>query len=171
MPELILAYWPYILAAFLIGIAVAWFAFKASRKTSVTISKDVLDDDAGPATRNQALIDAPVKSAGVEKSVEEVPVAEAVPEPAPKPAPKPAKGGDDLTQIKGLGPKLAALLNEQGITSFAQIADWNDADIARVDATLGRFEGRITRDSWVEQAKHLSAGDTSAFADKFGNNG
>jgi predicted flap endonuclease-1-like 5' DNA nuclease len=62
-------------------------------------------------------------------------------------------------------------LNEQGITSFAQIASWDDAEIARVDATLGRFEGRITRDNWVEQAKHLSAGDTDGFTSKFGANG
>ncbi len=161
MPELIQAYWPYILIAFVIGLLVAWFAFASSRKTTVTtISKDVLDEDQGPAARNQALIDAPVKSAGVEK----VPPVEA--DPAPK-----ASSGDDLKQIKGLGPKIATLLGEMGITSTAQIAEWDDAEIARIDAKLGRFQGRITRDNWVEQAKHLAQGDTDAFADKFGNNG
>ncbi len=169
MPELIQAYWPFILIAFVIGVLVAWFAFSASRKTSVKVSTDVLDEDQGPAARNQALIDAPVKSAGVEEMAEATPETIAV--PAAKAAPKAASGGDDLTQIKGLGPKLAAMLDEMGVTSFAQIADWDDAEIARIDAKLGRFQGRITRDNWVEQAKHLAQGDTSTFADKFGNNG
>ncbi|MEP1604773.1 MAG: helix-hairpin-helix domain-containing protein, partial [Marinomonas sp.] len=121
------------------------------------------DDDQSPAARNQALIDAPVKSAGVD----DVPAAEA--EPAP--VPTPTKAADDLTQIKGLGPKIAVMLGEMGITDIAQIAAWDDAEIARVDAKLGRFQGRITRDNWVEQAKHLAQGDADAFADKFGNNG
>lgn len=72
--------------------------------------------------------------------------------------------------IKGVGPKLVTILAEQGVTSFAQIAAWTDADIARVDATLGRFAGRITRDQWVEQAKFLAQGDQSGFSEKFGQN-
>ena len=63
------------------------------------------------------------------------------------------------------------MLNEQGITRFAQIAEWDDAEVARIDDMLGRFKGRITRDSWVEQAKLLAAGDESGFAAKFGQNG
>ena len=89
----------------------------------------------------------------------------------PAPAPAPGGSGDDLTTIKGLGPKLATMLNEQGITSFAQIAEWDDAEVTRIDAMLGRFKGRITRDNWVEQAKLLAAGDNSGFAEKFGQNG
>lgn len=86
---------------------------------------------------------------------------------APAPAATPATG-DDLTRIKGVGPKLAALLHEQGITNFAQIAAWSDADIDRIDAQLGRFQGRIRRDNWVEQARLLEAGDLAAYAAKFG---
>ena len=165
MPELIEQYWPILLAAFLIGIAVAWFAFSASRKTSVKISKDVLDDGEGPAARNQALIDAPTAS------IDNAPVSEqAGKTPVPAGALAAASGGD-LTQIKGLGPKLAALLNGIGITSIAQIADWDDAEIARIDAQLGRFQGRISRDNWVEQAKHLTSGDEGSFESKFGQNG
>ncbi|MEE4208364.1 MAG: hypothetical protein V2I43_03750 [Parvularcula sp.] len=78
--------------------------------------------------------------------------------------------GDDLRRIKGVGPKLVTLLNEQGITRFDQIAAWDDADIDRVDAGLGRFQGRIRRDQWVEQAKFLAAGDDTGFAERFGQN-
>jgi len=76
---------------------------------------------------------------------------------------------DDLRRIKGIGPKLSSLLNDLGITRYDQIARWDAADIARVDAHLGTFQGRITRDSWVEQAGFLASGDTAGFAAKFGN--
>ena len=110
-----------------------------------------------------------------------VPAPAPAPTPAPTPAPAPApaaqsaapsaKGSDDLKRIKGLGPKLVGILAEQGVTSFAQIAAWSDADIERVDAGLGKFQGRITRDKWVEQAKLLAAGDEASFSETFGNNG
>lgn len=61
-------------------------------------------------------------------------------------------GDDDLTELKGLGPKAAAALNEAGITRFTQIAGWSDEDVASWDAKInGR--GRIVRDDWVGQAK------------------
>ncbi len=88
-----------------------------------------------------------------------------------KVAKAPAAGadtGDDLTRLKGVGPKLAAQLQELGVTSFAQIANWSEADIDRIDAQLGRFKGRIRRDDWVEQAKMLSSGDTAAYEARFG---
>ncbi len=75
---------------------------------------------------------------------------------------------DDLRRIKGLGPKLAALLGDLGVTRFDQIAAWNDADIAQIDAHLGQFAGRITRDAWVEQAAFLARGDEDGFKAKFG---
>ena len=79
--------------------------------------------------------------------------------------------GDDLTRLKGLGPKLAVILREQGVTRFDQIAGWNDQDVERIDASLGRFKGRITRDNWVQQAKLLAAGDDEGFTNKYGRNG
>ncbi|MFC6911622.1 hypothetical protein ACFQGS_22935 [Novosphingobium lubricantis] len=75
---------------------------------------------------------------------------------------------DDLARIKGVGPKLKALLGSLGVTSFAQIAAWTDDDIARVDAQLGNFAGRPVRDNWVEQARLLASGDTAAYEARFG---
>lgn len=115
---------------------------------------DVLSEGAGPATRNTALIDAPPAAAEAAAIV-------AAPVEAPA-------GGDDLTRIKGLGPKLNRLLGELGVTSYAQIAGWSEADIAAIDGKLGAFAGRPTRDNWVEQARLLAAGDTAAYEDKFG---
>jgi predicted flap endonuclease-1-like 5' DNA nuclease len=90
--------------------------------------------------------------------------AEPAPEPAaeappPAPAPTPAAKADNLQLLKGIGPKLAGLLNGLGVTSFQQIADWTDADIAAIDPQLGAFQGRIARDNIVDQAAYLARGD------------
>lgn len=165
MPELIELYWPYLLIALAAGIAVAWLIFVANRKTSVvTDRRDVLDEGAERAQRNQALIDA----AG--KSTSPAPTPDPVPTPVAPPPPS-APGGDDLTRIKGLGPKIASLLASMGVTRFDQIAQWDDAEIDRIDAQLGRFAGRIRRDNWVAQARLLAAGDETGFASTFGKEG
>jgi len=75
---------------------------------------------------------------------------------------------DDLRQIKGVGPKLNGLLVGLGITRYDQIAAWTEQEIAAVDAHLGTFRGRITRDNWIEQAKFLASGDIAGFEAKFG---
>ena len=181
MLELVEANWPLFLAALLIGIAVAWFVFKASRRTRVETTKgDVLDEGAERSRRNQALIDAPPAAADLSDAANTQNVAHATAAtdaeagPSVEPArsasavQEMAKGTDDLTRIKGVGPKLAALLNSLGIKTFEQIAGWTDADIDRIDGQLGRFEGRIRRDCWVEQAKLLSAGEDAAYQAKFG---
>ena len=72
------------------------------------------------------------------------------------PAPKPDTP-DDLTLIKGVGPKMAERLNAKGITTFAQIAKWSKAKIAKMDADLGGIPGAIARQDWVGQARKLSA--------------
>lgn len=75
---------------------------------------------------------------------------------------------DELTVMKGVGPKLATLLASLGVTRFDQIAAWSDADIDRIDAQLGNFKGRARRDQWVEQAGYLAKGDRADFEAKFG---
>lgn len=236
MMELVEANWWLIVIALVIGVIVAWWIFAANRKTRVVreTPKDVLDEGAEPARRNQALIDSPRGSplapppappvadpqpepltpapepepepepvphaaepepvivqpepaAAPEPepvAIEPVPAAEPEPEPEPAPpAPEPlpaaapeqaaapapaAPTADDLTRIKGLGPKLEKLLQGLGIVTYAQIAELSDSDIDRIDPQLGNFAGRIRRDSFVEQAKFLAAGDIAGFEAKFG---
>lgn len=60
---------------------------------------------------------------------------------------------DDLKAIKGIGPKLEALLKELGITSYRQIAHLQEDDIQYVAAALGSFPDRITRDNWMAGAR------------------
>lgn len=76
----------------------------------------------------------------------------------------PTDGGDDLKLIKGVGPKLESLLNALGVYHFAQIAAWSEAEIAWVDGALEGFNGRVSRDDWVAQAKILAAGGETEFS-------
>lgn len=110
----------------------------------------------------------PVAKAPAAKKVATKPAAAKA--PAKKPAVKPKAGAkpDNLLQLKGVGPKLATLLGELGVTSFAQIAGWSAADVERIDSQLGNFKGRITRDKWIEQANYLAKGDVAGFEAKFG---
>ena len=74
---------------------------------------------------------------------------------APKAAAKADAGADDLKQLSGVGPALEKKLHENGVTTFAQIAAWTEADIADMDEKLN-FKGRIEREDWVAQAKDLA---------------
>lgn len=112
----------------------------------------------------------PVAAPVVEAAPDPVPAAPPVePVPAPIPAaPTLAEGEDDLLRLKGVGPKLKALLIDLGVTRYAQIAAWTDADLAAIDAKLGNFKGRPVRDQWIDQAKYLASGDIAGFEAKYG---
>ncbi|MEJ5217087.1 50S ribosomal protein L21 [Cognatishimia sp. D5M38] len=85
---------------------------------------------------------APAKKAPAKKAAKaEAPAAEA--------------GADDLKKLSGVGPALEKKLHAAGVTSFAQIAAWGEAEIADFDEKLS-FKGRIEREGWVEQAKELA---------------
>jgi predicted flap endonuclease-1-like 5' DNA nuclease len=188
-------YLPLILIALAVLALLVWAFIRAGRKARVVddgsapkVGRDVLDEGAPPAQRNHALIDAPrgidiiqgllsavansqpTAAAPLGTDAEAGP--EVIPAPAAPDAPIPAPGsGDDLTRIKGLGPKLSELLGQFGVTTYSQIAAWTPEEIERIDSRLGRFSGRIVRDKWVEQARLLAGGDENAFVSQFGRNG
>ena len=133
------------------------------------------------------------KPAAVAATAAAAKTAEAAPTPAPaaKPAPRPRKKPvveeaaappppgkpkiaaavgepDNLRLIKGVGPKLNGLLNNLGVTRFDQIAAWKAEDITEMDQYLETFSGRITRDSWIDQAKFLAKDDIDGFEKKYG---
>lgn len=69
-------------------------------------------------------------------------------------------GGRDesnLSLISGVGPTIEKKLRAAGITTWSQIAAWDEAAIAKWDEELA-LRGRATREEWVEQAKELLAG-------------
>lgn len=175
MNDFVAANLPLVIIGALLALAALWWLLMATRRTRVEVDRrDALDEGAAPAARNQALIDAPSSADTA------VPMPPAVPDviggtgvavAAAVEEAQIARGtadGDDLTRIKGLGPKLAATLGELGVTRFEQIAGWSEDDIDRIDAQLGRFQGRIRRDSWIEQAGLLASGNDAEFESRFG---
>ena len=66
----------------------------------------------------------------------------------------PSGEADKLTTIKGIGPVAEKDLNEQGITTFAQIAALTDDEIARIDEAMPFSAAQIT--DWREQAAEFA---------------
>jgi large subunit ribosomal protein L19 len=64
---------------------------------------------------------------------------------------------DDVSLIGGIGPKIKANMEKEGITSLTQIAAMTDEAIFALDEKLG-LKGRTKREEWIEQAKELLAG-------------
>jgi predicted flap endonuclease-1-like 5' DNA nuclease len=62
---------------------------------------------------------------------------------------------DDLTRIKGIGPKLCQRLKDSGVSSFAAIAAWSPEDVENYAAALKVPATRILRDDWMQSAKAL----------------
>ena len=124
------------------------------------------------APKAKAAPKAPAPDAS-EKIAKPATKAAATPAPAagegtkPKTMKAPRKAGaDDLKLIKGVGPKLEALLQSMGFFHFDQIATWTSEEVAWVDQNLEGFKGRVTRDDWVAQAVILADGGETEFSNR-----
>ena len=74
-----------------------------------------------------------------------------------------ATPADDLTQINGIGPRMASILNDAGITTFAQLEHANSGDLRQAVAIGGALPPS-SLDSWPTQASYASRGDWSGLA-------
>lgn len=151
MIEVFDAYWPVILVAVLIGLVVGFLIFRPRQRVRLT--------DSAPVRPHMA-----VQSGETVFGHE----AEVTTKHVLGDHGTPIKPGDELERLKGVGPKLAAMLNARGISRFEQIARLSDTEVDRIDAELGAFRGRIRRDRIVEQADYLARGDADGFEQKFG---
>lgn len=191
MLALIGYYWIFLLLAFLIGLATAWWVW-GSRKSPldepiVWPQDGVRHSGALVAFVPPAIAEPQMSAPGEAEPEEEEPMllvsplaadanpasppAEGAPAPAAQQvtAPRPIHDTpDDLTIINGIGPQLNTLLSSLGISRFDQIANWSPEDIERIDSHLGVFRGRIVRDDWPAQARLLAAGDMATFWERYG---
>ncbi|MEY4269566.1 MAG: hypothetical protein RLZZ58_782 [Pseudomonadota bacterium] len=160
-------YWYLCLIALLIGIATGWWIW-ARYALDADVAAPVIAAPAAPLVpaKPDIPVAAPVKFAEAPAPVVAAPAATAAPKIAA------AVGApDNLELIKGVGPKLNALLISLGVRRFDQIAAWGASEVAEVDQFLGNFTGRIDRDNWIDQAGLLARGDTAAFEAKYGSLG
>ena len=153
MAELLDSYWPIIVIALVVGLIVGLLIFRPRQRVRLT--------DSAPVRPHMAhRPDETVLGHEVSVTTKHVLGAE-----GSSAGPGPS---DDLERLKGVGPKLAAMLVAHGVTRFDQIAKLTDSEIERLDADLGAFRGRLQRDRVVEQADYLARGDIDGFEQRFG---
>ncbi len=87
----------------------------------------------------------------------------APPPPAPVSEKKRSPVGDDLTQIEGVGPKIAELLKSQGIGSMLQLSQTSAERLKACLATGGPRYSLHNPSSWPQQAKLLQEGKLEEF--------
>ncbi len=95
--------------------------------------------------------------AAEETAVEEAPVAEEVVEETVADAPSEP---DVLKKLEGIGPKVEQVLNESGITTYAELAK-SDADKLREILAEAKLQ-MMNPDSWAEQAGLAAKGEWDA---------
>jgi hypothetical protein len=74
------------------------------------------------------------------------------------------KQTDDITKIEGIGPKIAVLLKEKGITTFDDIANAKAKDLKVILSEAGSKFAVHDPTSWPKQAKLAAKGDWSKLA-------
>ena len=103
----------------------------------------------------------------VDVAVAEAPVVETAPvveevkaevkEEAPKAAPKKAAAkGDDLKKLEGVGPKLAEVLNEAGIATYADLAGSSVEKLKEILEAAGSRYASKDPAPWIAEAKTLA---------------
>ncbi|MEY3369181.1 MAG: hypothetical protein RI973_2336 [Bacteroidota bacterium] len=96
--------------------------------------------------------------------VEAAPAVEEVPAPKAEAKPKAAAAAkaDDLKKIEGIGPKIATLLNEAGIHTFADLAAANADTVRDILEQAGSRYKMHDPTTWAQQAALAAAGEWDA---------
>ncbi|RWD67113.1 MAG: proton-conducting membrane transporter [Mesorhizobium sp.] len=121
---------------------------------------------AKPAAAKSAAAKPAARSTAAPKPAARTAAAKAAAKRAAPASGKATAKADNLRRLIGIGPVNEKLLKGQGVTTYAQIAAWTDADVKRIEEVLN-FDGRIAREKWIEQAKLLASGNEAEFARQF----
>ncbi len=132
------------------------FTRKKSNRTYVSILTEGAEVKAAPVKSKKAAAPKAAPAPAPEAAVEEAP---AVQEEAPKAAPAKAKGGDDLTKIEGVGPKVKEVLTEAGLGTFAAVAAASADQIREILVNANSRYKMFDPTTWPEQAKLADAGE------------
>jgi predicted flap endonuclease-1-like 5' DNA nuclease len=161
--EFVREYWPMILAAIVIVAILAYFLLRPRQR--VQLSKD--DAPVRPHMQSREEHEGRGIGSTAAAAVSDV-SGQFIDAPVHANLPGASGPPDDLTRLKGVGPKLAAALNQFGISRFEQLASLSEGDLDRLDEHLGPFRGRLQRDQVPLQAEYLARGDVDGFEHRFG---
>ena len=161
--EFLQIYWPVFVVGLIIGLIVVYLIFRPKQNVRLTDSVPVRPHmtHVKPDGEGKRITDeAAAAASDVAGHILNAKVHQELPGAAGPP--------DDLLKLKGVGPKLASILNERGITRFDQIANLSSGQVEALDASLGAFRGRFERDRIQEQADYLARGDIDGYEVRFG---
>lgn len=163
-----------LLAAALIGFMIGYLTCKSRTKKTAseeTIEKPAIENSDEPEEVTEEVVEPEIKPASEEI---EIPTEDAIGKALealdeidkqedtetllsekPELLTSPRNGEkDNLTEIKGIGPKVENKLNEAGIYHFDQIANWTQENIQWLEENTV-FAHRAKKDLWIPQAKAL----------------
>ncbi len=157
-------YWPVFVVALIVGIIVGYLYFRPKQNVRLSDSVPLRPHMTHSPTKSNEGRNIADEAAAAASDIAGHLLRTKVHEELPGASGPP----DDLLRLKGVGPKLAAMLNERGITRFDQITKLSPGQVETIDASLGAFRGRFERDRIQEQADYLSRGDIGGYESKFG---
>jgi len=164
--DVLMANWPLALIALALALVLLYFLLRPRQRVTLTDSAPVRPHMTSVKTKTKTGEghgigdEAAAAVADVAGSIISARVHAALPGASGPP--------DNLVQLKGIGPKLAALLNQRGIIRFDQIAKLTPAQVDDLDDALGAFRGRLARDQVIDQADYLARGDIDGFEQRYG---
>lgn len=158
--EFIQLYWPVFLVALITGVIVGYLYFRPKQNVRLSDSVPTRPHMTHAAEGKNIADEAAAAATDIAGQLLRTRVHEQLPGASGPP--------DDLLRLKGVGPKLAAMLNERGITRFDQIAKLSPGQVEVIDESLGAFRGRLSRDRVLEQADYLARGDVDGYESRFG---
>ena len=164
MIELFREYLPAILVALVIGVIVGFLIFRPRQRIRLTDSAPLRPHMASHRDRRGEANDLASDAAAATSDV----TGEIIGAPVHRHLSGRGEAPDDFQRIKGVGPKLAEMLQARGFNRFEQLAHLTPEEIAIIDEQLGPFRGRLRRDRIVEQAGYLARGDVDGFEQQFG---
>lgn len=175
------------LALVCLGLALlVWWLWSLWKRSEEETSPSAIEIKAEASAKDLAL---PAVEAGVESPAEDIDLPAVEPEaeapakdvespeveldtrasaveldlPAPDVQPPVPPEPDDLKRIEGIGPRMASVLQDAGISTFAELANTPLADIEQV---LENADPRLLRlavpETWIEQASLAAIGDWDA---------
>ena len=158
--DLIAEYWWLILVVAVLALA-AVLLLRPRQNVRLTDSAPVRPHMPHASREGQGLADeAAAAASDVTGEILEAPVHRNLPGASDQ--------SDDLSRLKGVGPRFADALHAAGFHRFEQLAGLSSAELERLDSQLGAFRGRLARDRVVEQADYLARNDIDGYEQKFG---
>ncbi len=134
----------------------AVFAPVVAARAPTTVSPEPLESQSPPVEARAPESLAPLQPSSPSQAAV-TQTKKAAPGARPETFAAPRNGApDDLSRIKGVGPKTLEKLHALGVFHYDQIAVWN-LDNARWIGAAINAPGRVERDKWIQQARALTS--------------